>query len=110
MGESYGERVARLREELGITQEVLAERIGIPKRTLQDIENGRVVRPQRRTREKIDAALDIGHGVGTPSIDDEEFGDLPAFLHLLEVYLVALSVEDRTAFIHETIRRMARPA
>lgn len=105
MSDSYAARLAALRDELGLSQDQFAARIGIPKRTLQDIENGKVERPQRKTRAKIDAVLSLARGADKEGADTR---DVDTFLELLEVYLYALPEGDRTDFIHETIRRMAR--
>lgn len=60
-GELYGQKVRKMREQRGWTQEELASRAGVPKRTLQDVEAAVGTKgPQRRTRERIDAALGIG--------------------------------------------------
>lgn len=57
--ETYGQTIARLREEHGWSQEDLARAAGVPKRTIQDIELDKVKTPQRRTRTKLAMALDI---------------------------------------------------
>lgn len=70
MSEIYGQTVRRLRGERGWTQDELADRAGIPKRTLQDVEAGNGTKgPQRRTREKIDAALGLGLNAEAEVID-----------------------------------------
>lgn len=48
------------RRRSGITQEELATRCGMSVRAIRDIENGRVVRPQVDTLDRIAAALDLG--------------------------------------------------
>lgn len=103
--ETYGERVAKLRDELGWTQEQLAEHTGIPLRTLQDIESGKVAKPQRRTRERIDAAfgaLRPGQAVS----ERTEF--VNAFLDLLGTWLMAIPEDARTAYVHGEIERIGR--
>lgn len=105
MTDNYGARLASAREELGLTQDQFAERAGIPPRTLQDIENGRVQKPQRKTQAKIDAFLGLHP---EHEIADEWTADVRAFLAILGAYLQALPVEERTAMIHDTIARIAQ--
>ncbi|MBO9524303.1 MAG: helix-turn-helix transcriptional regulator [Nocardioidaceae bacterium] len=59
MSETYGEKVRRQRTERGWTQEELAKRAGLSKRTLQDVEADKAsaAGPQRATRDKLDAVL-----------------------------------------------------
>ena len=104
MGQTYGERVARARDELGLTQEQFADGAGVPLRTLQDIENGKVERPQRKTRDKIDAFLGL-HQEGETA--EEWTSDVQAFLDIFGAYLTALPQAERTAMIRETIQRIA---
>ena len=105
MTETYGQRVAQLREELGDTQEEFAERTGVPLRTLQDIENGKVTRPQRKTRQLLDAAFGLADLEPTFS---NWPSDVDGFTKLLGAFLSALPEDRRTGFIDETIRRMGR--
>lgn len=103
MVETYGQRVARLRDELRITQDEFATRVGIPKRTLQDIESGKVARPQRKTREKIEAAL----GAGDPEQTREDWPiDVKVFLDVMGVFLSGLPAPARERFIHDETRRI----
>lgn len=104
MSETYGERLARARDELGLTQEQFAEESGIPLRTLQDIENGKVARPQRKTRALVDAYLGLNQAGQTA---EEWTSDVQAFLDILGAYLTALPQTERTAMIRETIQRIA---
>lgn len=104
MSETYGERVARSREDLGYSREEFAALSGVPERTLQDIELGKVERPQKRTRDKIDRALNLKPSGETES---EWPSDLRAFLDLLGAYLSYLPLSEREAFIDQTIERMA---
>jgi transcriptional regulator with XRE-family HTH domain len=103
--ETYGQRVAQLRDELGLTQTEFAARIGVPERTLQDIETGKVARPQRKTRERIDAALGTVAEGETSAVWPE---DVKAFLALTGAFLMALDETQRTAYIQEEIRRLAQ--
>jgi transcriptional regulator with XRE-family HTH domain len=101
--ETYGLRVARLRDAQGLTQDQFAFRVGIPKRTLQDLELGNVAKPQRRTREKIDAAL----GLASPEETREEWPlDVRVFLDMLGAWLSTMEEPERMAFIHDETRRI----
>lgn len=104
--QTYGKRVAQLRDDLHLTQEQFAEASGVPLRTLQDIEHEKVTRPQRKTRERIDAALGALQP-GEQGALDPLPEDVRLFLDLETVYLMALPEESRTAFMHDVIRRMA---
>lgn len=57
--ESYGQTIAKLRDERQWTQRELAEHAGVPLRTIQDIELDKVRKPQRKTAQRLAAALDI---------------------------------------------------
>jgi len=100
----YGARIASARRELGLTQEQFADRAGVPVRTVQDIEAGNVGRPQRKTRDKLDIVLGLHP---EHEIEDEWTADVRAFLAILGAYLEALPIAERTAMIHDTIRRIA---
>lgn len=105
MDSMYGERLAQIRDELGWTQEQMADTIGIPPRTLQDIEAGKVTRPQRATRAKIDAFL----GSRREGETREEWPeDLRVFLDLFGAYLANLPESERIRAQNRTIRRMAQ--
>lgn len=101
---TYGSRVMQLREELGLTREEFAERIGVPERTLQDIELGKVHRPQKKTREKIDAAL--GAGTASDSIAGYPEG-VRTFLRLMGAYLAARPEAEQERFMDEVMRWIA---
>lgn len=101
---TYGHRVMQLREEQGLTREEFAERIGVPLRTLQDIELDKVQRPQRKTREKIDAALGANPAADTIAGWPPE---IKTFLRLIGAYLVARSEEQQEAFMEEVMRWIA---
>jgi transcriptional regulator with XRE-family HTH domain len=101
--ETYGQRVARLRDAQGLTQDQFAAKVGIPKRTLQDLELGNVAKPQRRTREKIDAAL----GLATPEETREEWPlDVRVFLDMMGAWLSTMGEAERLRFIHDETRRI----
>jgi transcriptional regulator with XRE-family HTH domain len=60
--ETYAGRLSAAMREQGLTQGELADAIGIPKRTLQEILAEKTTTPQRETRRKIEAFF----GMGTP--------------------------------------------
>lgn len=55
---TIGEKIKQIRLQNGLTQEILAERTSISRRTIQRIENNEVD-PRAYTLEKIAAALDV---------------------------------------------------
>ncbi|MFE9930272.1 BTAD domain-containing putative transcriptional regulator [Streptomyces sp. NPDC005533] len=58
-GWSFGERLRSFRGRAGLPQHELAERAGVSVRTLRDIEQGRVRRPQTRTVQLLADALGL---------------------------------------------------
>jgi transcriptional regulator with XRE-family HTH domain len=91
--ETYGEMIARLRDERGWSQQALADRAGVPKRTIQDIELDKVAQPQRRTKMKLAAALEIegdAHETreGWPT-------DVKVYLDIMGAFLAALPEQRR---------------
>ncbi|MER6199582.1 BTAD domain-containing putative transcriptional regulator [Streptomyces sp. NPDC001586] len=56
---SFGERLRSFRGRAGLPQHELAERAGVSVRTLRDIEQGRVRRPQTRTMQLLADALGL---------------------------------------------------
>ncbi|MFJ6758314.1 BTAD domain-containing putative transcriptional regulator [Streptomyces sp. NPDC091273] len=56
---SFGERIRSFRGRAGLPQHELAERAGVSVRTLRDIEQGRVRRPQTRTLQLLADALGL---------------------------------------------------
>lgn len=105
MPDTYGDRVAHVRREMGLTQEEFAAEAGMPTRTLQDIETGKVARPQKQTRDKIEAVLNLRPEGQTEA---EWPPDLDAYLKLEGAFLFALSGEQRAAYINARIRDLAR--
>lgn len=97
--ESYGEMIARLRDDRGWTQQKLADESGVPKRTIQDIELNKVKRPQRATRDALHRALEIE---GDP---DETMRGLPAdvkaFLMLFGAFLANLPEKRRLEIMQD---------
>lgn len=101
---AYGRRIARLREEAGWTQEELAEKSGISLRALQAIESGETTKPQRATREHLEAAL----GAGNPEQAESGFPiDVRVFLNTLGAWLSTFPDErTRERVIYAETRRI----
>jgi tetratricopeptide (TPR) repeat protein/transcriptional regulator with XRE-family HTH domain len=70
-GEGFGAWLRRRRDDLGVTQEVLAERAGLAVRTVRYVESGRT-EARNETRRLIEVAL---NGLAEPM-----FGAVPALL------------------------------
>jgi transcriptional regulator with XRE-family HTH domain len=68
-GETVGERLQRLRESLGLTQDQLGRAAGVPPTTLRNYEQGRRL-------PRLDAAAKLARVLGTTL--DELAGDLAA--------------------------------
>lgn len=101
-GETYGQRVTRLRGERGWTQDDLAERSGVPKRTIQDVELDKRKSPQRNTRLRLNAALDIA---GDPNDERQSWpNDVQVFLDIMGAWLTTLDEETRLARISQLVR------
>lgn len=97
--ETYGQMVARLREEHGWSQEELAKRADVPKRTIQDVELDKVKTPQRRTRLKLEMALEIeGNAEHTRRSWP---ADVQVFLDVMGAFLSALPEERRLGLMRE---------
>jgi SOS-response transcriptional repressor LexA len=89
VGESTGGRIRRLRKQLGLTQEELAERAGINQGYLSAVERGKSL-PHKRKIDALAIALDVppavliggGHDHDTPQpLETRElplFGSIPA--------------------------------
>lgn len=100
---TYGERIAQVRDERGLTQKQFAAAAGLKLRTLQDIESGKVKQPQRKNRAKIDAYL------GLAQEDAAEYPpDVEGTRDLVAAYLMALSPERRTAERRALIQWLVR--
>lgn len=56
--DTFGQRMRRRRESLGITQDGLAERLGMDRGHINKIETGRIGRPTLPVANRIAAALD----------------------------------------------------
>jgi len=57
--DSFGQRVARLREAAGLTQASLADKAGLPLGTLRNLEQGRRTDPRLSTLNAIANALKV---------------------------------------------------
>lgn len=90
------------------TQEDLAGRSGVPKRTIQEIENGRVHRPQRATDLKLRQALDLE---GNPETERAEWPeDVKAILDIVGATLMAITPAERVKWFAEFMRSDINPA
>jgi len=110
--ETYGQMVARVRDEHEWTQKDLAERSGVPLRTLQDVELDVRKNPQRATRMRINAALGIE---GKQSAEDcpvlgMPHSDVPphaAFiLKVIAAWLLAMTEDEGEAWFLDQNRRI----
>lgn len=91
--ETYGQKIARLRNERGETQEEAAKGAGVPKRTLQDVEADKSTRPQRATRLALDRYFNIE---GDTESERETWSpDVKTYLDLMGAALEALPEHDR---------------
>lgn len=96
---TYGDEIARARTERGWTQEDLAERSGVPKRTIQEIESGRVSKPQRATDIKLRQTLDIE---GDPVRERASWPeDVAAIVDIVGARLMTLTPADRIRWISD---------
>lgn len=101
--EKYGEKVARLRGELKLSQPELAEKSGVPLRTLQNVEKAEST-PQRKTRLALNRALGIE---GVAQVEREEWpDDVSVFLDVLGVWLMTMEAEERRDAIHDFTRHI----
>lgn len=104
--ETFGEQVARLRDERKWSQQHLAEVSGVPKRTIQEIEAGRVTDPQRRNRLKLMQALDIE---GDAERERAEWpNQVQAILDIVGAYLMTLTPAEQIQWISEFSRGIDR--
>lgn len=100
--QEYSDRIREAREARGWTQEELAANSGVPKRTIQEIENGRVRKPHRATDLKLRAALDIqGDAVKERSEWPE---DVQKILDIVGAYMMAIPPADRIQWIVDFMR------
>lgn len=102
--ESYGQKIVRLRKAKGWTQDELAERSGVAKRTLQDVEGDKRARPQRATRVALNAAL----GVEGDAEDERQSWpkDVEVFLDIMGAWLTTMDEEARLDRIGKLVREI----
>lgn len=107
--ETYGEMIARLREAHGWSQDELAHQAGVPKRTIQDVELDKVKTPQRRTRQKLEMALEIeGNAEATRQSWD---ADVQVFLDVMGAFLSTFGADERREIMRRiTINEMMHTA
>lgn len=107
MTETYGQMIARLREQRGWSQEDLARAAGVPKRTIQDVELDKVQRPQRRTRTKLQAALGIE---GDPEETRSSWPtDVQVYLDVMGAFLSNFTEARRLEIMREITTEIMRP-
>lgn len=100
--EEYGDRIRGARESRGWTQEELAQHSGVPKRTIQEIENGRVSKPQRSTDLKLRQALGLE---GDPVRERSEWPeDVAAIVDLVGAVMMTLTPAERVRWIADFMR------
>jgi transcriptional regulator with XRE-family HTH domain len=106
--QNYGDRIRAAREDRGWTQDELATHSGVPKRTIQEIENGRVHKPQRSTDLKLRATLDMA---GDPVRERAEWpDDVAAIVDIVGAYLMTLTPAERVQWIAAFVRGAAQPS
>lgn len=99
--QDYGDMIRTAREGRGWTQDDLAEFSKVPKRTIQEIENGRVKRPQRANDLKLRQALEIE---GDPTRERSEWpDDVAAIVDIVGAYMMTLTPAERVRWIAEFV-------
>jgi len=81
-----GERLRDLRDQLGLTRDQLAEKSGVPARTIQDIETGKIKNPGIETLKPLLIALGANNKRKTelvfaiitllPALDNGQLSDI----------------------------------
>jgi transcriptional regulator with XRE-family HTH domain len=106
--QGYGDAIRAAREAHGWTQGELAEAADVPKRTIQEIENGRVSKPQRATDLKLRQALDIE---GDPVRERSEWpDDVAAIVDIVGAYMMTLTPAERVQWIAAFVRGESQPS
>lgn len=106
--QNYGDMIRAAREARAWTQEELAAESGVPKRTIQEIENGRVHRPQRATDLKLRSTLDIE---GDPTRERSEWpDDVAAIVDIVGAYMLTLTPAERVQWIAAFVRGETQPS
>jgi len=101
MSETYGQLVSRLRDARDWTQQELADRSGVPKRTIQEVESGRVKKPQRATRLAINEALEIEGDIVRER--SERPRDVEAITDIIAAYLMTMEPLERIEWLRDVI-------
>lgn len=101
----YGDRIRRAREARDWTQEDLARESGVPKRTIQEIENGRVAKPQRATDLKLRGALDIEGDADRERSEWPE--DIAAIVDIVGAYMLTLTPTERIQWVADFVKGAA---
>jgi len=112
--ETYGQMVARVRDEHGWTQKELAQRSGVPLRTLQDVELDVRKNPQRATRLRINATLGIEEQRGQEQdecpvllVKHSEVPEGAVFiLRVITAWLLAMDEDERQAWFLDQNRQI----
>lgn len=99
---TFGDTIREAREARGWTQDELAQNSGVPKRTVQEIENGRVKRPQRATDLKLRQALDLEGNAERERSEWPE--DVAAMVDIVGAMLMALSPPERIRWFATVMR------
>ena len=106
--QNYGDTIRAAREAHGWTQDELAAESGVPKRTIQEIENGRVHKPQRSTDLKLRQALDIEGDA--PRERSEWPDDVAAIVDIVGAYMMTLTPAERVQWIAAFVRGESQPS
>lgn len=85
MIEYFGSNLARLRKERGLTQQELAEQLGMNKQTISNIEKGKSY-PTFRNLEKISQTLNASHVQLFGSPKEVTVSDIPVILDRIDEY------------------------
>ena len=106
--QNYGDMIRAAREAHGWTQEELAAAADVPKRTIQEIENGRVKKPQRGNDLRLRQAL---HIEGDPLRERSEWpDDVAAIVDIVGAYMLTLTPAERVKWIADFVRGESQPS
>lgn len=98
---NYGDFIRVAREAHGWTQGELSAHSGVPKRTIQEIESGRVTKPQRSTDIKLRKVLDLA---GEPEGDRPEWPeDVREMADIVGATLAAMPPAERVRWFRDFI-------
>lgn len=90
---TYGDMIRTAREAHGWTQDDLKEYADVPKRTIQEIEAGRVKKPHRSTDLKLRQALELEGNADEERAEWPE--DVAKMIDIVAATLLALPPGDR---------------